>query len=261
MAKRALAVLIALAILASVGFYLALDGIVRRAAARDATRALALPTTVGAADASPFRGRIEFADIRIASPRGYASPLMLDVPAASMNASYAQLRGDPVRIPSMALDRPVLVVESLDGKLNLKRMIEQMPSRAEPLMLVIDELAIRDATVIFKAGTLGVATDVSVPLSTFTLSKIGHVDADGDGQPDGARLGAVMRELLAALAARAGESDRAPADLRLMLKGDWAGAAKTKLIKALPEDVGQMLGGILNAGGKEQPKVDAPEKR
>ena len=40
--------------MASVALYAALDGMVRRASARDTTRALAVQTTVGAADAVGF---------------------------------------------------------------------------------------------------------------------------------------------------------------------------------------------------------------
>lgn len=259
LAVRASIGLVAMAIVGLVACYLAMDGFVRRRAERDTSRALALRTTVGAADASPFRGRLAFRDVRIDSPAGYVGGCMLHVPDAWMDTSLPKLRGDPVRIGVMLLDRPTLVIEAVDGKINLKRMIEQMPPRPKPLMLAIDALTIKDATVLFKAGSLGVAKDVRVPLATFTLHNLGTADADGDGRADGARLGAVMSELLSALAARAGESDRTPEDLRLILKGDWGGAAKAKLVNVLPPAVGQALGGLFAPSNKvKQRPATAP---
>lgn len=247
-----------LALAGAAWVYFSLDGIVRRSAAEDTTRVLALTTTVADADVSPFRGRIGFTDFRIASPAGYAAPLMLDVPASSMDVTYGQLRSDPVHVTSVTLERPVLVVESRGGTLNLKRMVERMPPRPKPLMLVVDRVTVRDPTVVLKAGTLGLTTEVAVPVATFTLHDLGHVDADGDGRFEGAPMKDVVTRLLMALAARAADSDKLPPNLRLLLKGDLIGAAQHHLLSVLPDGVGDVLGGVF--GAASQPAT-APASR
>lgn len=250
--RRAAAGAGALIAVGGVTIYLSLNHIVKQAVERQSTRSMNLATTVDAATLAVLGGELHLENFRIASPDGFSGEPLLVVPAADMGMTYSRLRDDPVYIPSVTFVRPRLLVEVAGGKINLKRMTEQLPPRPpHPLRLVIGEVRVVDATVILRPGVPGWPAELTVPVATFTLRDLGG----GAATPGGVTVREVVTELIRALAAHAADSAVLPPELRALLKGDVGAVlsqlgaeAQRRLAGAVPVEAKRVFGGLF--GGK-----------
>ena len=163
--------------------YFRLNGIVKRTVEQQATNSLNLQTEVGGAQLSLFGGSLSLDEIQIASPQGFAAPFMLRLEEGDVKVKYGQLRQDPIRITSLVLDEPRLVIEQTNGKFNFSALTE-LSSRdtQDPMKLIIDDLQIKDATVVLRPGLPGLQNELKVPIPSLTLKNVGT----GDGAENGA---------------------------------------------------------------------------
>jgi hypothetical protein len=253
-------VVLAVAVFLIGGFFIVwlnLNGIVRRTVQSEATASLNLQTTVGGANVSLLGGSLGLSDVQISSPKGFDAPRMFTLGGTSVDVTYGELRKDPVHIDEIVIDRPHLVIEQKDGKFNFKVLMDeqsQTPSDGEPLRLIIDKLEVKDASVALRPGIPGLASELAIPIPSFTVNNIGS----GEGAQNGAAIKEVVMLTVTTMAAKAAESDKLPPEVQMLLKGDveqlakdlaakYGGKAIEDLKKHLPPEVGDALGGVLDA--------------
>jgi hypothetical protein len=231
--------------------YAYLDHIVKVTVEKQATASLNLQTDVGSASLALFGGKLNLADLQIASPPGFTSPKMLTLGSADVSVSYGQLDKDPVHISTVVLTKPRLVVEQSAGAMNFKKASDQIPqappSNKPPMKLVVDDLQVKDATVVFLPGIPGLPDEITVPVPDLAMKNVGT----GPGNENGAALKDVAMQVIAALVAKAGDSNAIPPELRPLLSGDLSqvtsrlGAeAQKQIAAAVPGDLGKALGNL-----------------
>lgn len=243
-------VLIALLVLIVIGVavYFNLNGIIERTVETQATASLNLPTTLAGVKLSLFGGKLGLDDLEIGSPQGFTAPQMLALDGASVQVSYGQLRNDPVRINSINLKGPKLVIEQSGGKFNIQALMQQdskapPPDQGAPLKLIVDDLKVSDAQVIFHPGLPGLAQSITVPIPDIALKNVGT----GEGNQNGAEVKRVVMEVITAMADKAADSDKIPEELRALLKLDvnqiasQIGGEFNKQIEKVGAEVGQKV--------------------
>lgn len=253
--KRIAIVVFLVLIVGGLVTYLYLDRVIRSTVENQTTKQLALKTELGSAGVSLFGGKLNLSDMRIASPEGFAAPHMLALGRADVRVSYGQLNNDPVRVGRIALDQPRLVIERQGGAINFKRAADLMPQtppktadpNADPMKLIIDELTITNAQVVMRPGFPGLPQEITIPVPSVTLKHVGT----GDGNQNGAAVKDVVMQVIAALAASAGNSGLLPPELRefqALLNGDVSqvvgrlGAeAQKQVLAAVPGEAGKLL--------------------
>lgn len=215
--------LVVLLVVGAVVAYFSFNSILRSQIEKQAGRSLNLPTTLGSAHLSLFGGSFSLADLRIGSPPGFVAPEMLSLGGASVQVSYSELRQQPVRIASVRIDRPRLVIEQRDGKFNFQalRQPEQAPPApeepaGEPVRVIISSLQVNGAEVVLRPGLPALGEELTLPIPNFDLRDIGT----GEGNQNGAELRRVAGEVTAALAERAAASGRLPPELGRLLTAD-----------------------------------------
>src|ERR1043166_2862876 len=137
----------ALVVIAAAAVVLNADRLIKSAVERNGTHSLRLATSLDSARLSLFGGKLGLNGLAIASPAGFTAPHFLEAHAIDVDASFAQLRREPIHVGSLTIDRPVLVIEQSGGALNFRKAMERMapaPPGQEPMKLIIDTLRISD---------------------------------------------------------------------------------------------------------------------
>jgi hypothetical protein len=266
MIRRIILAFVLLVIIGVVVFYKMLDRIVKSSVETETTKSLNLQTTLGSASLSLFGGELKLDDLKIASPSGFEAPQMLSLGESDLKVTYSQLRGQPIHVASLTLDKPLLVVENINGTLNFKKAAEGMPkSGSSPApsggsapsgsssqkKMVIDELTIKDATVIVRPGLPMLPKEITIPIATFTMKNVGTAD---DAQ-NGAALQDVVMQIVTAMASHAAASDQIPAPLKAILNGNisdvlnnFGAEAQKRVMAVIPPDIGKNINGLLGGG-------------
>jgi hypothetical protein len=239
--------------------YLNLNSIVERTIESQATASTHLKTELGSARLSLFGGEVGLNKLEIGSPAGFAAPHMLTLGDADVKVSLNELRGDPVKIASITLDKPKLVIErGPDGQFNFKAAADQMPkteeapANEEPLKMIISELTVKDAMVVVRPGSLPIPgvtlpEEINLPIPTFVMKEIGSAD----GAKNGAAVKDVVMQVVTVLAGKAMESGGLPDQLKGLMNVDLEGAvaqlggeAQKRIAAAVPGQLGQFIGGL-----------------
>ena len=214
-------VLLLLIAAGAVVLYLNLNKILHRTIETQSEASLNLPTSLGGVNLAIFGGSLDLSQFNIGSPEGFQAPQMFSLGDADVNVNYGDLRGDPVRIQSISLNAPKLVVEQKGGKFNFQTLMD-MPSKSpppeedgtsEPLRLIIDKLTVTNAEVELRPGIPGLAESYNVKIPPIDLQNIGT----GEGNQNGAEIKEVMMGVITAMSAKASESDQVPEELRQLL--------------------------------------------
>src|SRR5687767_9424699 len=116
--KYALLGLAVFFVLLSLIVYFNINGIVRRSVESHASSSLNVPTTVGGVSLSLLGGQVSLDDVQIGSPEGFHAPYVIKLDEGQVHVRYSQLRADPVRITSLTLDQPRILIEQAGGKFN-----------------------------------------------------------------------------------------------------------------------------------------------
>jgi uncharacterized protein involved in outer membrane biogenesis len=246
--KWALLAIVILVIAAALIVYFSLNSIVRSTVESQTEASLKLPTKLDSASLSIFGGQLSLSDLRIGSPQGYSAEHMFTLGGIDVDVSYGQLRQEPIRIESIHIDRPRLVVEQKDGKFNFEAVMENLPQETptdgdgkreegEPIRVIINTLRVTDATVVLRPGLPGLNEEISVPVPSFELKNIGT----GEGNENGAAIKDVAMQVVAALASKAGDVGQLGEQLKTALdKG--VGQIASKLSDQFKSQLGQISG-------------------
>jgi len=264
-------VVLAIVLLVVVGvfvLYKSLDHILKSAVETQATKSLNLQTTLGSASLSLFGGELKLDDLKIASPPGFAAPEMLTLGGSDLKVTYSQLRSQPIHVANITLDKPLLVIENINGSLNFKKAADAMPKSASAsspskpegsttsssgssssTKMIIDDLTIKDSTVVVRPGFPGLPPEITIPIATFTMKNVGT----SDDARNGAALQDVVMQIITAMASHAGASDKIPPELRPLLTGNisevlkgFGAEAQKRVMAAIPPEISNHLSGLLN---------------
>ena len=234
-----LVVVIALAVV-----YFRLSSIIVYAVESQGSKQMNLKTELDGASVGLLGGEVDLDDLTIANPPGFSPGHLFSLDGLDVKAPLGQLRGNPKRISSITLDEPRLLVErSADGRFNFKAAIDQMPKSPAPtdpqptepageeMKLIIDELTVKDASVVIRPGLNlpGVAKEFTVTVPTIVMKNIGN----DDSAQNGAAMRDVAQQVITVLAANASNSSALPEELRKLMDLD---------VKALAAELGNRLG-------------------
>jgi hypothetical protein len=176
--------------------------------------------------------------------------------------NYGQLRGSPVHISSITIDKPKLVIEQKDGVFNFKKAMEGMPksdtpvpapkedktSKGESLKLIIDDLTVTDADVVVRPNLPGLTGDITVKVPKLNMKNVGS----GDGSGNGAAIKDVVMQVISALAANVTDAGGLPDQLKGLLKANvgsvvsqFGAEAQKQIASVVPGDLGKTLSSAL----------------
>lgn len=201
--KRSILGVLVVLIIAAVVLVFCLDGIIRRTVQSQATTSLKLQTTLDKASISLVGGHVSLAGLSIGSPEGFAAPEMFALKEVAVTVSYSQLTGQPIHISQIVVDGPRLVVEQKNGQLNVKAAMDAMPKgESSTMRLIIDDLQVKDTTVVFRPGLPLLKPEYTFVLPSISLKNVGN----GDGANNGAAIKDVVKLVLASLTQKMQES-------------------------------------------------------
>lgn len=253
-------VAVVLVLVAVGGVYLALDAIVKSVVEKEGTAQLKVQTTLSGVSLGLFRGTVGLDTFAIASPAGFTAPEMFSVGKLSVDSGgIGNLRGEPVRISTIAIDAPVLVVENHGTTLNFKALIDGLPSdpdngQPQPsgsekpaTKLLIDSLTISNAHVRLQSDIPGLTQPLDVALPTMTMQKIGTAN----GAENGVALKDVVVAVITRMVAETTHSPGVPTEVQVLLTGNLD-QVQDKLTGAAQNELGKLKlpGNLNNAAGK-----------
>ena len=252
-------IVVAVVLLLLVGgavLYFSLNGIIRGQVEQQSTKSLNLATALQGANFSPFAGNLSLTNYQVASPPGFSPQPMLELGGLDVKVSYGQLRGDPVRVRAITIDRPKLLLEQVNGKFNVKALADNLPppkpgeptqpsAEGEKLRLIIDQITVRDPQVVLRPGIPGLAQEIPISVGTFEMKNVGS----GEGSQNGAAVKQIVTELVTTLAAKASQSGGIPAQLKALLDGNLTEVAQ----KYIPGEAGKVVGSLLNEQALKDP--------
>lgn len=251
--KRLVLLVVVLLVIGGAVLYFSLGSIIRGAVEQQSTKSLNLPTSLGGATFAPFAGELSLSNYSVASPPGFSAKPMLELGGLDVKVSYGQLRSSPVRVQSITIDRPKMLLEQKDGKFNIKAMTENLPpgkpteptAEGEKMKLIIDSITIREPEVAVRPGIPGLPEEIPLKLGTYEMKNIGNAD----GNQTGVAVKQVVTQIVSELAAKASSSGGVPAQLKAILDGDLNAIAA----QYIPGDAGKVVGSLLKAGVVEDP--------
>ena len=239
--------LFALVVIAGAVVYFNLDRIVKDEVEKQGTASLRLETTLASANLSLFGGKVDLHGLAIASPKGFSAPHMLELGDGSAKVDYGELRKQPIHVEALTFDKPRLVLEQADGKLNFKQAMAlqpQKPPNKDPMKLVIDEVKVTNAHVLIRPGLPGIQQEIDVAVPALSMKSVGS----GKGAKNGAAVKEVAMQIVTALAGKAAESDQVPPALKALLHLNTAEIATQLGLEAakqigvnIPGDLGKKL--------------------
>ncbi|QOV91147.1 DUF748 domain-containing protein [Humisphaera borealis] len=251
--KRIVLLVVVLLVVGGVVLYFSLGGIIRSQVEQQSSKSLNLPTTLGGATIAPFGGQLSLQDYSIASPPGFSARPMLEIGGLDVKVSYGQLRSTPVRIQSITIDRPKMLLEQKDGKFNIKAMTENLPpgkpteptAEGEKMKLIIDSIMIKEPQVTLRPGLPGLPEEIPLKLGTYEMKNVGNAD----GAETGVAVKQVVTQIVSELAAKASSSGGIPSQLKALLDGDLNAIAQ----KYIPGEAGKIVGSLLNPDTLKDP--------
>lgn len=208
--------------------YFSLNSIVRVAVEKGSTQQLQIPTTLGGASLNLFSGDVSLDNYVVASPEGFTAPHMLSLGKLAVDTSYGKVMGEPKAIDSITIDKPQLVLEFKGTQSNLKAVADKLASgtggdqtpaktdpNAQPMKLIIDNLAINGASVVIKTDLLG-GKEYTIDVPPIQMQNIGNAD----GNKNGEEIGKVASQIISRLTVEAQKSGKLPPELAAILNGD-----------------------------------------
>jgi len=244
--------------------YINLNRIVRATVEKESAASLNVPTKLGGANVSLFGGKVSLSDFTVGSPEGFKAERMMSLGEISVGTKISELRNDPIRISSIEIVRPRMVLEMQGMQFNVKKFIDALPPSepSEPMKLIIDKLKVAGTEVVFrpdpsalasfgvKPEKLNLKSEYILSLPTIELANIGT----GEGAQNGVAVKEVITLLATSMASKATESEQIPPELRAILKGnvnDMINVAKAKLGEEVNKQVEKIKGDLTEKLGEE----------
>jgi hypothetical protein len=239
--------------------YINLNRIVRSVVDKQSAAQLNVPTKLGGANVNIFGGDVSLSDFTVGSPEGFSADRMLSLGEVSVASSLSDLRGDPVKVESINIVRPRMVIEMKGKDFNIKKFVDQLPAgetkpadEEKPLKLAIGSLKVEGAEVVFRpdAGVLssipGLKAD-SIKLKPEYNLVIPNIELKNIGTAEGTNNGAAVKDvvtlLITEMASKATQSDQLPPELRAILGGnvnDMIAMAKGKIGEEVNKQIGKV---------------------
>mgnify|MGYP005843774761 CR=1 FL=1 len=248
--KTLLVALPLLILLGAAAIFWRLDAIVRSTVEAQASTQLNVPARLGSADVGVLGGTVGLGKFSLGSPKGFEAPSMLTVDAVDVGVAYRELARSPIRVQSIRIDRPTLVVERGPGGLNVKALIDGLPPTdpdAEVVRLIIGRLTVESATVRIRPGLPGLPEAIELPIPSLEVSNIGTAD---DAQ-NGAAVRDVVLTVISALTDAAAKSDRLPKELKDIFALDVQQLAREKI-----RGVGKEIERAIEKVGRDPTRID-----
>ena len=250
--------------------YINLNRIVRATVEKQAAASLNVPTKLGGANVSLLGGDVSLSDFTVGSPAGFAADRMLSLGEVNVESSISDLRSDPVRLQTVDIVRPRMVIEMKGKEFNVKKFIDSLPQddptppeEEKPMKLIINNLKVTGAEVVFRpdagvlsaipgldASKLNLKSEYNLQIPPLELNNIGTAD----GAQNGAAIKDVATLLVTQLAAKAAESEQIPPELRMLLSGnvnDMLNVAKAKIGEEVNKQVGKITADLKEKIGGE----------
>jgi hypothetical protein len=128
-----------------------------------------------------------------------------------------------VHIDTITIDKPKLVIEQSNGKVNLQALMSQSsappPSDSkggQTMKLIINTLTISNADVSIRPDIPGLPAEIPLTIPTIQIPNIGNADGNGNG----AAIKDVLMQVMQRIEAKAGESDQLPPAVKTLLSGN-----------------------------------------
>jgi hypothetical protein len=261
--------LLAVIVIAVVVVFLNLNSIIRKAVEVQGTASLNAKTTLQGASLSLFGGNVALNDFAVGSPEGYKAPQMLSLGKLQVDTSWSELRQDPIRVASIDVESPRLVLEMSGMTMNIKKFIEGLPKgdtsapteQGEPMKLVIGKLNVRGAQVVFRPDLTALASlpgDLSSkvkPEYTLTIPDLSIENiGNANNNQNGAAIKEVVTQIVTTLAGKAAESPELPPELRSILSGDLSsitGLLKEKGMAQVQQQLDKVTGELKEKLGSD----------
>jgi hypothetical protein len=267
--------LLAAIIIAVVIAFLNINSIIRKAVEVQGTASLKVPTTLKGASLSLLGGNVSLKDFAVGSPEGYKAEHMLSLGQLDVSSTWSDLRKEPIRINTINVEEPKLVLEMSGTTMNIKKFIDNLPksdapapaSEGEPMKLVIGKLTVKGAQVVLRPDLTAfsklpgdisskIKPEYNLTIPDLSIENIGNAD----NKQNGAAIKEVVTQLITTLAGKAADSPELPPELRSVLSGDLSnitavlkekGMAQAqeqlnKVTGQLKDKIGSDLGGKLN---------------
>ncbi len=252
--------------------YLMLNSIVKIAVENGATNSLKVRTQLARASVAAFGGDVSLTDLRVASPEGFSAPEIFTLGNVAVNVSYSELFGDPVKVASITINKPKLVIEQAGGKFNFMELAKNLksdkpapapaPKDGKPLKVLINQIELSGAVVEIRPGIPGLDQPILIDIPAVSLSNIGNTD----GSQNGEEIGRIVTDVIEAMAQKAAESDKLPPQVRELLKLDVENL-KAELTNRAEKEVEKYKDKAINEIGKgldnllgDKKKDDKPKK-
>jgi len=250
--------------------YINLNRIVRATVEKQAAASLNVPTKLGGANVSLLGGDVTLSDFTVGSPAGFNVDRMLSLGEVNVESSITDLRSDPVRLQTVNIVRPRMVIEMKGKEFNVKKFIDSLPEgdptppeEEKPMKLIINNLKVTGAEVVFRPDPSVLSAVPGLDVSKLNLKseynlQIPPLELNNIGTADGADNGAAIKDvatlLVTQLAAKAAESEQIPPELRMLLSGnvnDMLNVAKAKLGEEVNKQVGKITADLKEKLGGE----------
>jgi hypothetical protein len=250
--------------------YINLNRIVRATVEKQSAASLNVPTKLGGANVSLFGGDVSLSDFTVGSPAGFNADRMLSLGEVNVTSSISDLRSDPVRVETIDIVRPRMVIEMKGKEFNVKKFIDSLPQddptppeEEKPMKLIINKLKVTGAEVVFRPDPSVLSAIPGLDVSKLDIKseynlQIPPLELNNIGTADGAQNGAAIKDvatlLVTQLAAKAAESDQIPPELRGLLSGnvsDMINVAKAKIGEEVNKQVGKITADLKEKIGGE----------
>ena len=270
-------IVLALVLLIVVGLivlFITLNSIVKKAVVSQSTAQLNVQTNLGAANVSLFGGKVSLRQFDVGQPKGFKAPHLMQLGGLDVGVKVSELRQDPLRIDQITITDPKMVIEMAGTQFNIKNFMDALPAgepkpadNSEPMKLIIHDLKVNGAQVIFRpdvqaiAAMPGIGSSLSGLKQEYVLS-IPPLDLQdigtGEGNQNGAAIKDVVTLLITQLAQKATESDQLPPELRQILHlnvDDVVNMAKQKLGAEVNKQLGKITEDLQKKVGGEAGKA------
>ena len=246
--KWVVLVVLLLLIVGGVVLYINLNSIVRSTVEKQSASSLGVSTELESASVSLFGGAVSLNNFQVAQPEGFGESKMMSLGGVDVDVKINELRQDPLRVKQITVRDPKLVIEMRGKDFNIKKFIDQLPpgedkpvEGEEPMKLIISDLQVRGATVIFRPDLAAMSSlpGIGEQLKslkqeyTLTIPPLAMQDVGtGEGNQNGAEIKEVVTLLVQQLAERATQSEQLPPELRQVLSlnvDELTNLAKQKL--------------------------------
>ncbi len=250
--------------------YINVNRIVRATVEKQSAASLNVPTKLGGANVSLLGGDVSLSDFTIGSPAGFNVDRMLSLGEVNVTSSISDLRGDPVRLDTIDIVRPRMVIEMKGKEFNIKKFIDSLPQddakpadEEKPLKLAINKLTVTGAEVVFRPDASVLASipglnAESIKLKDEYILRIPTLELNNIGTADSSQNGAALKDvatlLVTSLASKATQSEQLPPELRMLLSGnvnDMVNMAKAKIGEEMNKQVGKITADLKEKIGGE----------